>query len=401
MKIILGTTLAICCGVLGYLFFLQKGFVNPYPAFCESVSRRIYLRQEQISKWRKICLRRSRLVSVLSPRYLIIKDMNNVLGLLNVSHLQVFDSRGVKSVWKGENRETGIESEFVDGELVIFMVHPLSYADQMGLRRGDVIKSINGAQPSPWTAREYEGDFEVERNQKIWTVALKTSLVQRREEMVLTSPQKDIGVVRVPSFRSEFMQEKDQLRLRSFLAEQKKIIIDLRGNSGGNFAAGLRFLSEVICQKNLIGEILRPRYNELPTGILPDSLVDQDQLDMFQRHSSLRLQTKDIPGCQKKPVKVLVDSKTASVAEMVAQALKEFLQAPIWGSSSGGQLLVGIWYPLPEVGPGVEISIPEGVYQSAKGHIIEGKGVQLDRVLYYYLRETQRGQDSWLLKALD
>lgn len=401
MKLILGLILATCFGVLGYFFMLQKGFVNPYPAFCEVVSRKIYLPEEQVHKWRKICLRRSRLVSPFSPRELIIKDMNNVLGLLNVSHLQVFDSQGVQSVWKGESLETGIDSEYVDGELVIFYVHPLSPADQLGLRRGDVIKQIQGSQPSPWAAREQGGSFEIERDSKRFSVTIKTSLVHRNERMSYQSVQPSIGLIKVPSFRSEFMQEEDLQQLRQFLKQNKEIVLDLRGNSGGNFAAGLRFLTHFLCTKTEVGEVIRPRFADRPLGVLPDTLDDQEQINAFSQYSALKLDTKDTEGCEKKKIKVLVDSKTASVAELVAQALKEYLKAPLWGTSSGGQLLVGVWYPLPEVGPGVEISIPEGVYKSSKGHIIEGVGVQLDRVLYYHLRETQKGEDSWLIQALD
>ncbi|MGE5086931.1 MAG: S41 family peptidase, partial [Bacillota bacterium] len=106
-------------------------------------------------------------------------------------------------------------------------------------------------------------------------------------------------------------------------------------------------------------------------------------------------------SCYRGPVKVLVDGKSSSVAEMVAQALKEFRKSPIWGAPSRGQLLVGVWYPLNELGPGVQISIPEAFYTSAKGHAIEGQGVQLDKILYYSLAEMQMGIDSWVKGSLD
>ncbi|MNL26661.1 Peptidase family S41 [compost metagenome] len=105
--------------------------------------------------------------------------------------------------------------------------------------------------------------------------------------------------------------------------------------------------------------------------------------------------------CFKGRVRVLVDGKSASVAEMVAQALKERRGALIEGAPSRGQLLVGVWYPMDEVAPGVQISIPEAIYESVQKYRIEGQGVQIDKVLYYYLPEMQAGVDSWVKRALD
>ena len=97
----------------------------------------------------------------------------------------------------------------------------------------------------------------------------------------------------------------------------------------------------------------------------------------------------------------MVDGKTASVAEMVAQALKEIRGAKIWGTPSGGELLLGVWYSLDELVKGAQVSIPEAIYTSRQGHAIEGQGVSLDRVIYYNLREMQSGTDSWVRQALD
>ncbi|MNT11520.1 Peptidase family S41 [compost metagenome] len=100
-------------------------------------------------------------------------------------------------------------------------------------------------------------------------------------------------------------------------------------------------------------------------------------------------------------MKVLIDSKAASVAELVAQGLKELRKAPLMGTPSRGQLLVGVWYPLDELGQGVQISIPEALYESVKGQKIEGNGVGMDRILFYNLEEMRHGNDSWLGKQAD
>lgn len=401
MKQFVAILLACACAFAAYHFTLQKGFVNPYPVVCDLVSQKIFLEDEQVKKWKRVCLRRSRLVTPYSLKKLVIKDLNNVLGLLNVSHLEVYDSQEVKSIWKGENRETGLETEFVDSELVVFKVHPKSPADLLGFRKGDVIKTINGDQPSPWEAQSESGIYLIQRGSKEITFRMSPSIIVRSEELKFEKLSPDAATIQIPSFRADFF-ELDQLnRLQGQLAEVRKLVVDLRGNIGGNFVAGLRFLSLFICQPEEVGRFIRPRSPLQTVTILPDDLSDLNQLSVLNQHREVILKTFPQKDCFRGDLRVLVDGKTASVAEMVAQALKEFRKSPLLGNPSRGQLLVGVWYPLNEVGPGVEISIPEALYLSHKKHRIEGLGVELDKVLYYDLPEMQAGIDSWVKKALD
>ena len=116
MKRLLAVLFVVGCALAAYYISVHKTFVNPYPVVCDLVAEKIFLDDTQVNKWKRICHRRSRLVTPYSQKKLVIKDINNVLGLLNVSHLEVYDSSAVKTIWTGESKETGIESEFVDSE---------------------------------------------------------------------------------------------------------------------------------------------------------------------------------------------------------------------------------------------------------------------------------------------
>ncbi|MBV2169877.1 MAG: PDZ domain-containing protein [Bdellovibrio sp.] len=401
MNRLLSLLLAALCAMAAYHFTLQKGFVNPYPVVCDLVAKKIFLDDEQIRKWKRTCHRRSRLVTPYSPKKLVIKDINNVLGLLNVSHLEVYDSSDVKSIWRGESLETGIESEFVDSELVIFRVHPQSPAEQLGLKKGDVIKSINGEQPNPWEAQTLSGTYLIERGREEKTYKVKAAAIVRSESVRFEKIKEASALVQVPSFRATFFQDQEMQELGNKLQGVRRLVVDLRGNIGGNFVAGLRFLSLLMCSPEEVGRLIRPRFEKKISAELPNDLRDEEQLQILDQHREVILKTFKSGSCYQGDIRVLVDGKTASVAEMVAQALKEFRRAPLMGSPSRGQLLVGVWYPLNEVGPGVEISIPEALYLSRRQHRIEGLGVELDKVLYYNLSEMQAGIDSWVKKALD
>lgn len=401
MKRILALILAVASAFAGFHFAIQKGFVNPYPVVCDLVAQKIFLEDEQVKKWKRACHRRSRLVTPYSPKELLIKDINNVLSLLNVSHLEVYDSSEVNNIWKGEALETGIESEFVDSELVIFKVHPKSPAEQLGLRKGDIIKSVNGEQPNPWEAQTLPGKYVIERQNKVLDYNVKTAAFVRDQEARIEKISSRQAVLQVPSFRASFFTDEKIESLRRGLHEVHHLVVDLRGNSGGNFVSGLRFLSLFMCEPQEVGRLLRPRAPEHSKAPMPNDLDDEKQLSILNQNKEVTLKTYPVETCFKGDLRVLVDGKTSSVAELVAQALKEFRKAPVLGGPSRGQLLVGVWYPLKEIGSGVEISIPEALYLSQGQHRIEGQGVQLDKVLYYSLPEMQAGIDSWVKKALD
>lgn len=401
MAKILGIILALACAVVGFHFTMSESFENPYPVVCDLVSKKIYLDDKAVEKWQKTCLRRARLVTPYSKKQLIIKDINNVLALLKVSHLSVFDPSEVRRFWRGRDLETGIESEFVDSELMIFKVHPQSPAEKAGLHRGDIIATINGEQPSPWEAVKQSGTYVVRNIKGERVIPLKAAEIQRDERMQLIPLTERRAQWVVPSFRKEFFTEEELNRITVDFKFYKELVIDLRGNSGGNFVAGLRFLSTLICQPTVVGSLTKPRMKDTPTAFMPNDLDDSNQLALLDKSRTIVLRTFGSKECFKGPVKVLVDGKTASTAELSAQALKEHRGAPLMGAPSQGELLVGVWYPLDELSKGAQISIPEAVYVTVQGYQIENQGVKLDRVLYYNLPEMQAGIDSWVKKALD
>lgn len=389
------------CAYGAFHFAIERSFENPYPGVCDFVAEKIYLSGKEIKNWKQLCHRRSHLVTPYSERELILKDINNVLALLKVSHLEIYDSSQVKNIWQGENKETGLTGEFIDSELVVFKVQPHSPAEEMGIKKGDIIVSINGEQPSSWTISSESGDYQIHRGTEEFTVKIQATTLQRDESIQVFKVGNNSRLIEVPSFRAEFFKDEKLKEVQKTLQGASSVVVDLRGNSGGNFVSGLRFLSLFICEPTVIGKLEKPKLKKGARGELPNDLRDEKQLAVLENNRETLLKTFAKDSCYRGSVRVLVDGKSSSVAEMVAQALKEFRKSPVRGSPSRGQLLVGVWYPMDELGQGVQISIPEALYTSAKGHCIEGEGVQLDKVLYYSLPEMQMGIDSWVKGSLD
>ncbi len=393
--------LAAACFCAALVWSLGSDFNNPYLLVCNLVAEKIYLPEAQVRPWHRLCLQRSHLVKPWSSRLAVMRDIENLLQTLKVSHLELFAPKEAARIWTGVSEESGIESEFVDGELVIFKVHPGSAAEKAGLRYGDILVSLNGEQPNPWQVRSTSGVFVYKRKGHTSSVNIKIAELNRADQVTLTDRGNKVWQIIVPSFRKDFFAE-DPLREKwPQLQKASLLILDFRGNQGGSFVAGLRFVSDFVCGEKSIGQLTKDRPVIKTKKILPNDLDDLVQLKQLDQAEAVELRTFPQKTCLQAPIKILIDAKTASVAEMVAQALKENARAEIVGTPSSGQLLVGVWYPLDELGEGVQISIPEALFESSKGHRIEGQGVQLDRSLYYNLREMQSGKDSWVERVME
>lgn len=399
IRFVFGFILVAIAAVVGFRFTVGKVFVNPYRQICDLVAERVYLENREMGNWTERCLARASLVKPFTSKDLIATDARRLLEDLRVSHLELYDGGEVRRIWDGVDEQTGIESEFVDGELAVFAVHPGSPAADRGLHRGDVIVSVQGAHPAPEIARRIGGDYVIRRGGTTFTVQFEPRAIVLDESPKIVRKD-DWVLVRIPSFRAEFFDREAWQETAQKMRAARKVIVDLRGNTGGNFVAGLRFLSPFMCGEQEIGYLLKPKQAKDKNEALADDLRDAVQLATIERANLVSLKTYVDYGCLPVRVAVLVDSRTASTAEMVAQALRDYLDARVLGSTTAGQLLVGVWYDLSSLGTGWRLSIPEAVFQTRRGHRVEGQGVRVDRVLYDDLAEMQAGRDGWVERAV-
>lgn len=388
--------ITILCAAVAFFYVVENAFVNPYSIVCDLVSKKIYLSDHQLGNWKALCMSRANLVTPFSSKNLIIQDIGNAFELLNVSHLEIYDSKEVKNIWTGESSDTGIQGDFVDSEMLVFKVHPGSPAEKAGVQKGDTVESINGENPNTWSISHNSGQYILHRAKQSFEVRISEGSFLRNDNVTVDQLKNKTSLLTIPSFRGDFFSEQEIVGISEKIKNSKNVIVDLRGNSGGNFVAGLRLLSLFVCEPKVVGKILKPRSLYLGRINLANDLSDDHQIESLEKNSELVLATYNSPYCYKGAVKVLIDGKTSSVAEMVAQGLKELRKSTIAGAPSHGQLLVGVWYPMDEIGTGVQISIPEAYYQSHEGFRIEGHGVQVDRILHYDLPEMQKGFDSWV-----
>jgi len=395
ISVLLG--LLIC--VLVMLLWPQEEVESSFVKSCHFVSERIFLEPILMNPWLQRCLQvADHTQSQALP--LQRQQLRMLLSQLDVSHLDLFEPQEVESIWTENKKSTGIQAEFIDGQLIVTEILPGSVAEVQQVKTGDQLISINNEAPSVSLAQELAGEYVFDRSGEKITLSLKPTDLSVDEGWKVIPQSAKSARLKVPSFRGEYFEGKKVGEMAKALEPYQKIILDLRKNEGGNFVSGLRLLSLFFCGPQDLGYLIRPKFPEKPKVNLPDDMDDTKQLDILNQSYYVNLQTFSEYPCLTQSLVVLVDHETASTAEMVAQALKDYRGAKVLGNPTGGKLLVGVWYPTPELGKGVKISIPEAVYQTKRGRQLEKNGVHLDGILDYRRGDFEKGQDSWLLEAL-
>lgn len=189
------------------------------------------------------------------------------------------------------------------------------------------------------------------------------------------------------------------------LGQIDRLIIDLRGNTGGGIGA-LRVMS-----------LLTP--DRVPVGFALDRRRETANLDSeklkFPRFSRIPASTKNLwqlalrfagPMLTKKPIVLeteglgpkpfhgkiilLVNRHTASAAEMIVAFARENDLATIIGERTAGRLLSATSV---KVGNGFRLALPTGAYHTWKDAVLEGTPIEPDETVEFDWRDRRLERD--------
>jgi carboxyl-terminal processing protease len=225
----------------------------------------------------------------------------------------------------------GIYLGIADGELVVAGIAPGSWAAETRLARGDRVTQINGRKMDMMptlaavadalrTAKDGIHLLDIEpadSEQQPYTLDLPVVAPTVYAEKVFASENgTPVGYARIGSFGPTTPAELDSLinRMKADNVNVRSLVLDLRGNMGGSFLAG------VDTAKRL-----------LPAGLIVTTQGQHHKIANQPFSSDSGMTAHDIP------VVVLVDAETASAAEVVAAALQFHKRATLVGMQTFGK----------------------------------------------------------------
>lgn len=269
---------------------------------------------------------------------------------------------------EGEFVGLGIEMKNEMGKgLLLVHVLPESPAEEGGLKKGDHIVMIEGADCRNMTtdeaARLLRGPsnsrvkLRVERpnDDRTWEGTFLRRAVQVKSIPVakIVDPANGIGYIQMTGFQKNSAQELDEALARLQKQGMKSLIWDLRGNPGGLLTAAVEVLDRFVNEGVLVSTKGR----------------SQDQNWTYSAHRSVKVNV---------PLVLLVDGDSASASEIVAGAVKDHHRGTIVGRQTFGKWSVQSIFPLREQ---TGLRLTTAKFYSPHGHTLGKIGVRPDVVI--------------------
>ena len=293
---------------------------------------------------------------------------------------------------RGEYGGVGIEAEMRDGVIEVVSVFEDTPAARAGLRPGDRILKVGDTSLDGLTMGQAVARVRGEPGTQITLSVLRkdaepSTLILTRDAIVSRSVESSViepGVayLRVTRFQAHTGEMMADVIERLFQADGDRmagIILDLRDNPGGLVRAAVA-VSSVF----------------LPAGapvVSSEGADKSSQVNLSAKSADyVRSGEPDylhgLPAAVRSlPMVVLVNSGSASAAEIVAGALQDNRRATILGTRTFGKGSIQTVIPL---GDGTGMKLTTAYYRTPSGHLIQGSGVTPDVVVAPQPFEPQR-----------
>lgn len=280
----------------------------------------------------------------------------------------------------------GIGAYISEGDMnypVLSGIKEDSPAEHAGLHAEDVIYKIDGVSAYGYTKEDAANSIRGEDGTVVHLTIYREGEEDYLEFDITRGPvetetvgsailEDNIGYIRISEFDAVTIEQfqKNYQSLRD--ANVSGLILDLRSNPGGLFVTAL----------------------EVCNMILPEGLVVYTE----DKHGQRREFMCDGAGEIDIPLVVLVNGYTASAAEIVTGAIKDYGIGTIVGTTTFGK---GIVQDIHTFEDGTAVKLTEKAYFTPNGHYIQGMGIEPDVLIEFDANKYyDEGIDNQLEKGL-
>ncbi len=264
----------------------------------------------------------------------------------------------------------GITYAIIRQHITVISVIDGGPAQLAGLRPGDRIVALNGAKVTglkhdevPQKIMGANGSrLEISLIRDGWSSPRRIVLVRDHVHInsipVSAIIRPGVGYIKLERFASTTSEELDQKITRLTADGMERLILDLRGNSGGYLSAAVEVADKFLPAGRLI---------VYTRGRTPAS---------YQEYTS-----EDDDNDYHRPLIVLIDHATASASEIVAGALQDWDRALIVGKNSFGKGLVQSQYRFAD---GSALLMTTAKYFTPSGRLIQRSYANKTKDEYYF-----------------
>ena len=209
----------------------------------------------------------------------------------------------------------------------------------------------------------------------------------------------DIGYIQIESFVENPAERERVDAAFAELADTKGLVIDLRGNGGGNLGLAMRLGDHLFPAETPSG-LFATRKGLDAAGVasmdrLPASayrVFDGYAVDQFQtvlaETGAVSLVTGGRAPAYTAPVALLIDANSGSASEAMAAVMKETRRARLFGATTAGAMLASRTFPMED---SYVLRVAFADFRTPAGNVAEDVGVAPDQAV--------RGQPEAVLGA--
>ena len=319
--------------------------------------------------------------------------LTRMLGEIRISHLHILDLATLDKQLARAEVSRGLALRNIDNQIVVTRIVEGSPAARAGLRAGFVVPAVDGV--SVTNAKDLEARLATDSEKHSLAILDETDKIREITiEHALPPTAKLESVKILNGIRAVLVETRElaenigYIHFTNFIEPMKKrlpaafnsirttrgIIIDLRGNTGGDTEVGLAMAGLLVDKETTIS-ITRTR-----------------------RGDNNGYKAKPQKNAYSGPIVILVDEESGSESEEVTAGLQEAGRVFVIGKKSRGEDMDASFQQLPM--NSIALLYPVGLPRTPKGVVIEGRGVIPDMEVSLTRAQLLTGIDSQLEAAI-